>query len=203
MEYLLNFLKNNAKFEALEENKTILEHFIGKVVSFEDTIKTTRILSENREFKPQKGSVVELIIHTPKGVYAIECETLNELEDGFEFSYPTTARLSQRREFLRVDINAPLEVQIINGNNKSKINTTTENVCAGGVAFVSDFKIDDETNLELDFEIEGRKFNSKGKIAYSLPVSNNKFRNGVIMTSLKSDESLFIIDFCTNYIGQA
>ncbi len=201
MNYLLNYLKNNAKFEAIKEEKVALDHFIGTVVSFDKTIITTKIFSDEKEYILEKGSIAELIIYTPKGVYAIECEVLKELNNGWELSFPLVARLSQRREHLRVNIQTPVKVKtLIDGEETI---ATTENVCAGGIAFIFKRPIKNGADIELEFEIEGRHINSRGKIVYGAPADNGLYRTGVIMTSLSSDDTIYIMDFCSKFIGHA
>ena len=199
MNYLLEYLKDGAKFEALQEDKGSLERYTGSVLSFDKNLKVTKLKSDNKEYKLNVGSDVELMVYTPKGVYSVKCSVLNALDNGWELSYPKTVKLSHQREYQRIDFKTEINVIFTSDDEEIEIQGMTKDICAGGVAFDSSRLIPEGEDIELEFELEEKNILANGKVAYSIPIGNGMNRTGVIMTSLDDDDALYIADFCSEY----
>jgi len=207
MQYLMSYIKNNVKFEVVKDNKAVWEHFFGKFIQTNNEgFSVTKVFCENNEYILKKDQIIEMLIYTPKGVYSLECKILKQTENGYEISFPLTARHSQRREYLRVDIQTKIKADFIFDGDKKTFEGLTADICAGGLSFDIDYKIDNLKEINIDLVLNEKNIQTKGELVYSIPVNKNGkiyFHTGIVMTTLRKEDIAYITDVCFKYIGNA
>jgi len=90
----------------------------------------------------------------------------------------------ERREFIRHPLAYPIRT-IIEDTEKQKddkkieIKSESEDICAGGLLFKSDKKIEKGVKVLVEVEVEGRKINTEGTVVRCMPDENGKYNIAV------------------------
>lgn len=194
-----SFLKPSNKLEIIVDNKS---YFC--TIYYVENEKLTVFFDKQTEL-PEKE--IEINIYSQDGVYnatsrILSSNYLNETTF-YMLSFPSNIKHSQRREYLRADIEADFAMKLfLDGQEFDKIISTTKNICAKGLAFVSDKQMGAYTELEVDLFLAGKEINTKAELVYCTPIRVDnmfKFLTAVTFTDITKEEMNFITLQCMKF----
>lgn len=128
------FIKEHQKVELIYNEEKRVYGTITSVIGDKVTIVTEQkpVLKKNQE--------IEINTYSENGIYCGMCKVLDYL---FEYkkrtiiiSYPQIIKHTQRREYLRADINADFELEVTGDNSRETIKGKTKNICGKGLSFL-------------------------------------------------------------------
>lgn len=194
-----NFLQPSNKLEIIIDEKS---HYFT-IYFVEDDIVTV-IADENIELPEQN---IDINIYAQDGVYSAisRIVSINELNGQFFYrlSFPSNIKYSQRREYLRADIETDFILSIkFEDEEIERIESKTKNLCAKGLCFVSNKQIKTYTSIDVLLFLDGKQIQTSGEIVYSNPVRiNNTFRflTAVTFTSISKEAMNFITLQCMKF----
>ena len=196
-----NFLKPSNKLEIILDNKS---YFC--TIYYVENDKLTVFFDKQTEL-PQKE--IEINIYAQDGVYnatsrILSSNYLNETTF-YMLSFPSNIKHSQRREYLRADIETDFAMTVeFEGTQVDRIIATTKNICAKGLAFISDKQMNAYTKLDIELFLAGKQINTHAELVYSNPIRINnsfKFLTAVTFTDISKEEMNFITLQCMKYKG--
>ena len=121
----------------------------------------------------------------------------------YRLSFPVNIRYSQRREFLRANIETDFILSVKFDNEEvDRIEATTKNLCAKGLCFVASKQIKTYSSLDVILFLEGRQINTRGEIVYINPVRIDnafKFLTAVTFLDISQEEMNFITLQCMKF----
>lgn len=194
-----SFLKPSNKLEIIVDNKS---YFC--TIYYVENEKLTVFFDKQTEL-PEKE--IEINIYAQDGIYnatsrILSSNYLNETTF-YMLSFPSNIKHSQRREYLRADIEADFAMKIMfDGQEFEKIISTTKNICAKGLAFVADKQMSAYTELEVDLFLAGKEINTKAELVYCTPIRVDnafKFLTAVTFTNISKEEMNFITLQCMKF----
>ena len=194
-----SFLKPSNKLEIILDDKS---HFC--TIYYVENEKLTVFFDKHTEL-PEKE--IEINIYAEDGVYSATSRILssNYLNETtfYMLSFPSNLKHSQRREYLRADIETDFAMKVmLEGTQVGKIISTTKNICAKGLAFVSDRQIGAYSSLEVDLFLAGKEINTNAELVYSIPIRVDnvfKFLTAVTFTTISKEEMNFITLQCMKF----
>ena len=196
-----NFLKPSNKLEIILDNKS---YFC--TIYYVENDKLTVFFDKQTEL-PEKE--IEINIYAQDGVYnatsrILSSNYLNETTF-YMLSFPSNIKHSQRREYLRADIETDFAMTVeFEGTQVDRIIATTKNICAKGLAFISDKQMNAYTKLDIELFLAGKQINTHAELVYSNPIRiNNSFNflTAVTFTDISKEEMNFITLQCMKYKG--
>ena len=196
-----NFLKPSNKLEIILDNKS---YFC--TIYYVENDKLTVFFDKQTEL-PEKE--IEINIYAQDGVYnatsrILSSNYLNETTF-YMLSFPSNIKHSQRREYLRADIETDFAMTVeFEGTQVDRIIATTKNICAKGLAFISDKQMNAYTKLDIELFLAGKQINTHAELVYSKPIRINnsfKFLTAVTFTDISKEEMNFITLQCMKYKG--
>ena len=196
-----NFLKPSNKLEIILDNKS---YFC--TIYYVENDKLTVFFDKQTEH-PEKE--IEINIYAQDGVYnatsrILSSNYLNETTF-YMLSFPSNIKHSQRREYLRADIETDFAMTVeFEGTQVDRIIATTKNICAKGLAFISDKQMNAYTKLDIELFLAGKQINTHAELVYSNPIRINnsfKFLTAVTFTDISKEEMNFITLQCMKYKG--
>lgn len=196
-----NFLKPSNKLEIILDNKS---YFC--TIYYVENDKLTVFFDKQTEL-PEKE--IEINIYAQDGVYnatsrILSSNYLNETTF-YMLSFPSNIKHSQRREYLRADIETDFAMTVeFEGTQVDRIIATTTNICAKGLAFISDKQMNAYTKLDIELFLAGKQINTHAELVYSNPIRINnsfKFLTAVTFTDISKEEMNFITLQCMKYKG--
>ena len=196
-----NFLKPSNKLEIILDNKS---YFC--TIYYVENDKLTVFFDKQIEL-PEKE--IEINIYAQDGVYnatsrILSSNYLNETTF-YMLSFPSNIKHSQRREYLRADIETDFAMTVeFEGTQVDRIIATTKNICAKGLAFISDKQMNAYTKLDIELFLAGKQINTHAELVYSNPIRINnsfKFLTAVTFTDISKEEMNFITLQCMKYKG--
>lgn len=152
---------------------------------------------------------IEINIYADDGIYnatsrILSSNYLNETTF-YMLSFPSNIKHSQRREYLRADIVTDFSLVLnLDGRVFDKIIGKTKNICAKGLAFVSDKQMGAYTDLTVEFSLEGNIIKTQAELVYSNPIrvdNTFKFLTAVTFTTISKEEMNFITLQCMKFKG--
>ena len=196
-----NFLKPSNKLEIILDNKS---YFC--TIYYVENDKLTVFFDKQTEL-PEKE--IEINIYAQDGVYIASIRFLssNYLNETtfYMLSFPSNIKHSQRREYLRADIETDFAMTVeFEGTQVDRIIATTKNICAKGLAFISDKQMNAYTKLDIELFLAGKQINTHAELVYSNPIRINnsfKFLTAVTFTDISKEEMNFITLQCMKYKG--
>lgn len=150
---------------------------------------------------------IEINIYSQDGIYnatsrILSSNYLNETTF-YMLSFPSNIKHSQRREYLRAEIEADFAMRVMfDGQEFEKIIATTKNICAKGLAFIADKQMGAYTELEIALFLAGKEINTKAELVYCTPIRINnafKFLTAVTFTDITKEEMNFITLQCMKF----
>ena len=202
MEFKLDkfsFLKPSNKLEIIVDNKS---YFC--TIYYVENEKLTVFFDKQTDL-PEKE--IEINIYAQDGIYnatsrILSSNYLNETTF-YMLSFPSNIKHSQRREYLRADIEADFAMKVIfDGQEFEKIISTTKNICAKGLAFIADKQMGAYTELDISLFLAGKEINTKAELVYCTPIRINnsfKFLTAVTFTDISKEEMNFITLQCMKF----
>lgn len=196
-----SFLKPSNKLEIIVDNKS---YFC--TIYYVENEKLTVFFDKQTEL-PEKE--IEINIYAQDGIYnatsrILSSNYLNETTF-YMLSFPSNIKHSQRREYLRADIETDFAMTIdFEGTQIDKIIATTKNICAKGLAFIADRQMGAYTGLDVELFLEGKVIKTRAELVYSTPIRVNntfKFMTAVTFTTISKEEMNFITLQCMKFKG--
>lgn len=196
-----SFLKPSNKLEIIVDNKS---YFC--TIYYVENEKMTVFFDKQTEL-PEKE--IEINIYAQDGIYnatsrILSSNYLNETTF-YMLSFPSNIKHSQRREYLRADIETDFAMTVdFEDTQIDKIIATTKNICAKGLAFISDRQMGAYTGLEVELFLEGKVIKTHAELVYSTPIrvgSTFKFMTAVTFTTISKEEMNFITLQCMKFKG--
>ena len=196
-----SFLKPSNKLEIIVDGKS---YFC--TIYYVENDKLT-VFFEKQTDLPEKE--IEINIYAEDGIYnatsrILSSNYLNETTF-YMLSFPSNIKHSQRREYLRADIQTDFALTIeFEGTQVDKIIATTKNICAKGLAFVADKQMSAYTKLEVDLFLAGKEIKTAAELVYSNPIrvdNTFKFLTAVTFTPISKEEMNFITLQCMKFKG--
>lgn len=196
-----SFLKPSNKLEIIVDNKS---YFC--TIYYVENEKLT-VFFEHQTELPEKE--IEINIYAQDGIYnatsrILSSNYLNETTF-YMLSFPSNIKHSQRREYLRADIQTDFAMTVeFEGTQEDKIIAVTKNICAKGLAFVADKQMSAYTNIEVELYLAGKEIKTHAELVYSTPIRVNntfKFLTAVTFTDISKEEMNFITLQCMKFKG--
>lgn len=195
------FLKPSNKLEIILDGKS---YFC--TIYYVENEKLTVFFDQQTEL-PEKE--IEINIYSEDGIYnatsrILSSNYLNETTF-YMLSFPSNIKHSQRREYLRADIHTDFALTLeFDGTEIDKIIAQTKNICAKGLAFISDKQMGAYTKLEVELYLEGKTIKTTAELVYSNPIRVNntfKFLTALTFTDISKEEMNFITLQCMKFKG--
>ena len=196
-----SFLKPSNKLEIILDGKS---YFC--TIYYVENDKLT-VFFEKQTQLPEKE--IEINIYAEDGIYnatsrILSSNYLNETTF-YMLSFPSNIKHSQRREFLRADIETDFSLTLrLDGTEVDKIVSITKNICAKGLAFIADRQMSAYTDMEAELYLEGKIIRTHAELVYSNPVrvdNTFKFLTAVTFTDISKEEMNFITLQCMKFKG--
>lgn len=196
-----SFLKPSNKLEIILDGKS---YFC--TIYYVENEKLTVFFEQQTEL-PEKE--IEINIYADDGIYnatsrILSSNYLNETTF-YMLSFPSNIKHSQRREFLRANIETDFALTLsLDGTQVDKIISTTKNICAKGIAFLADRQMSAYTNMEVELYLEGKVIRTHAELVYSNPIrvdNTFKFLTAVTFTDISKEEMNFITLQCMKFKG--
>lgn len=195
------FLKPSNKLEIIADNKS---YFC--TIYYVENEKIT-VFFDHQTDLPEKE--VEINIYAENGVYNATSRIISsnylDAKTFYMLSFPSNIKHSQRREYLRADIETDFAMKLIlDGTEVEKIISTTKNLCAKGFAFISDKQMSAYSSLDVQLFLEGKEIKTAAELVYSTPIRVNnsfKFLTAVTFTTVSKEEMNFITLQCMRFKG--
>ncbi len=196
-----SFLKPSNKLEIIVDNKS---YFC--TIYYVENEKLTVFFEKQTEL-PEKE--IEINIYAEDGIYnatsrILSSNYLNETTF-YMLSFPSNIKHSQRREYLRADIETDFALSInFEGTQIEKIISTTKNICAKGMAFIADRQFGAYTSLDVDLFLAGKEIKTQAELVYCSPIrvdNTFKFLTAVTFTTISKEEMNFITLQCMKFKG--
>lgn len=196
-----NFLKPSNKLEIIVDNKSYI-----CTIYYVDNEKITVFFDKQTDL-PEKE--IEVNIYAENGIYNATSRIISsnylDAKTFYMLSFPSNIKHSQRREYLRANIETDFAL-IINfeGTQVEKIISTTKNICAKGLAFIADKQLQAYTSLDVELFLEGKQLKAQAELVYSTPIRVNntfKFLTAITFTSITKEEMNFITLQCMKFKG--
>lgn len=193
------FLKPSNKLEIILDGKS---YFC--TIYYIENEKLTVFFDHQTEL-PEKE--IEINIYSEDGIYnatsrILSSNYLNETTF-YMLSFPSNIKHSQRREYLRADIHTDFALTLeFDGTEIDKIIAQTQNICAKGLAFISDKQMGAYTKLKVELYLEGKTIKTTAELVYSNPIRVNntfKFLTALTFTDISKEEMNFITLQCMKF----
>ncbi len=196
-----SFLKPSNKLEIIVDDRS---YFC--TIYYVENEKLTVFFDRQTEL-PEKE--IQVNIYAEDGIYSATSRILssNYLNETtfYMLSFPSNIKHSQRREYLRADIQTDFALTVsFEGTQVDKIISTTKNICAKGLAFVADKQMSAYTNIEVELFLEGKVIRTHAELVYSNPIrvdNTFKFLTAVTFTDISKEEMNFITLQCMKFKG--
>lgn len=194
-----SFLKPSNKLEIIVDNKS---YFC--TIYYVENDKLTVFFDKQTEL-PEKE--IEINIYAEDGIYnatsrILSSNYLNETTF-YMLSFPSNIKHSQRREYLRANIETDFAMVIsLDGTEVEKIISTTKNICAKGLAFIADRQMGAYTKLDVQMFLAGKEIKTQAELVYSTPIrmeNTFKFLTAVTFTTISKEEMNFITLQCMKF----
>lgn len=194
-----SFLKPSNKLEIIVDNKS---YFC--TIYYVENDKLTVFFDKQTEL-PEKE--IEVNIYAEDGIYnatsrILSSNYLNETTF-YMLSFPSNIKHSQRREYLRANIETDFAIIIsLDGIEVEKIISTTKNICAKGLAFIADRQMGAYTKLDVQMFLAGKEIKTQAELVYSTPIrmeNTFKFLTAVTFTTISKEEMNFITLQCMKF----
>lgn len=196
-----SFLKPSNKLEIIVDGKSYI-----CTIYYVENEKLTVFFERQTEL-PEKE--IEINIYSEDGIYNATSRILssNYLNDTtfYMLSFPSNIKHSQRREYLRANIETDFTLSInFEGEELDKIIATTKNICAKGLAYVADRQMGAYSNLEVDLQLDGKVIKTQAELVYCTPIrvdNTFKFLTALTFTTISKEEMNFITLQCMKFKG--
>lgn len=152
---------------------------------------------------------VEINIYAQDGIYNAKSTILSSNCLGekvfYKLAFPTNIKHSQRREYLRADIETEFYLKIEDQDaDVQEIRSITKNICAKGLCFVADKLITAYTNAYIEIYLKGTTIKTHAELVYANPVRMDntfKFMTAFTFTDIPKEQMDFIAKECRDFVA--
>ena len=194
------FLKEQQRVELILDGDRRIYGVISSVIGDRVTVVTEQKINLN------KNQSVEINTYSENGVYS----GLSKIIDfKWEYKkriivigYPKEIKHSQRREYLRANIKAKIELTVINEEETSLIKAETKDICGKGISFYYDKPLSQFSKYNVKIKLKSREIVSSCQLVYTRVViveMKPKFINAFVLTGITVDDTKFISDACMEF----
>lgn len=198
------FIKEQQKIELILDSDRRIYGVVTSVIGDKVTLSTEQkvILKENTH--------VEVNTYSDNGVYSGQSRVIDYKWEYKKriivIEYPKEIKHSQRREYLRANIEADFELTINNEeNDKSQteiIKGKTRDICGKGMSFYYSKPLSQFSQYSVKIKLKNKEIYSSCRIVYTkVTILNGKpqFINAFVLTGITIDDSKFITDACMEF----
>src|SRR5574344_668633 len=201
MSVFIQNLKKSDKIELVQKEKSIF----ASLFSFDNSVLVLKTETEN---KLDIENELEIYIYNQNGIFGTNGKIISNEKQNEEFfikiSLLNEFKCTQRREFLRVDMNIDIEIQMNKNGEKIKLKETTKNLCAKGLCFIGNRLINKNyKEIKIKLFFNEKTIETMAQTVYSNPVNTNeglKFINGFCFTDIIDEDVNFITEKTINYL---
>ena len=194
-----SFLKPSNKLEIKIENES---YFC--TVYYVENEEITVFLDTVHELPETE---IQINIYAQDGIYNAKSHILasNHLGEKvfYKLAFPTNIKHSQRREFLRADIETGFYLKIdFESGEVYEANAITKNLCAKGLCFMADSLITNYKKIYVELLLKERIVKTHAELVYSAPIrvdSTFKFLTALTFTDISKEDMDFIADECRTF----
>ena len=176
----------------------------------EDYILVNPPHKDNKAINIPDGQDININFKTENGIFSAEAKVIEkQLGDisGLKVSFPLNAKLTERREFLRVPLN--LKAEIIKFSDSTGLNTetievTTRNVSGSGLCYISDEPLDNyyDVHCKVYLEQDEEPVYARCDHLYSkkVRVNNEKaYLTALTFTGISDENVAKLVKACFKY----
>ena len=198
------FLKEQQKVELILDSDRRIYGVVTSVIGDRVSISTEQkiILKENMP--------IEVNTYSDNGVYSGQSMVIDYKWEYKKrviiIEYPKEIKHSQRREYLRANIETDFELFITSGEDEnkkeSKIIGKTRDICGKGISFYYTKPLSQFSQYSVKIILKGREIFSKCRLVYtkvSIVKGKPLFINAFVLTGITLDDSKFITDECMSF----
>lgn len=188
----MDFLKINQNIKIVPDE---LKGIFSGTITYADSEYFEALLSH---LNADLTGDAEVIISTDSSVVIFKTSVIQAKDNLVRFTIPGKFKHTQRREYLRVDINIPVELKT-SGKEDNAIKSSTENISGGGMQLTSPQKFDVGALLFAKFNVLDKK--SINTIVEVLRIdktehNNKKYFLAGKFTEISSNDRAALIQMC-------
>ena len=195
------FIKEQQKVELIFSGDRRIYGTITSVIGDRVTI-----VSEQKINNLKIGQPIEVNTYSENGVYSGQSQLISYSSDinkrSFIINYPKEIKHSQRREYLRANINANFELTITNDNGQEIISGKTRDICGKGISFFYEKPLSQFSKYNVKIKLKGKEIISNCQLVYTrvtIEKGKPKFVNAFVLTGIITDDIKFLVDECISH----
>ena len=209
---IYDFIKEPASFELeyidSDDNYHCLNSHVKRVN--EDHILISPPQKNNLSHNLPDGQPVNIIFKTENGTFSAVSTVISkqlDLMSGVRISFPSDAKFTERREFVRVPLN--LKVEIIKfldntGQNTESFHIRTRNISGGGLSYISDCPLDNyydvHCKIYLDYDQEPVYVRLDHLYSKKIKINNEKaYLSAFSFAGLSDEDTSKLVKACFRY----
>ena len=194
------FIREQQRVELIFDSDKRIYGIITSVIGNRVTIVT------EQKINLHKNQPLEINTYSENGVYSGESKVIDYKWEYKKrtvvIEYPKEIKHSQRREYLRANIKAKIELNIINEEETSLIKAETKDICGKGISFYYDKPLSQFLKYNVKIKLKNREILSSCQLVYTkVAIVDNKpkFVNAFVLTGITIDDTKFISDECMEF----
>lgn len=194
------FIREQQRVELIFDSDKRIYGIITSVIGNRVTIVT------EQKINLHKNQLLEINTYSENGVYSGESKVIDYKWEykkrTIVIEYPKEIKHSQRREYLRANIKAKIELTIINEEETSLIKAETKDICGKGISFYYDKPLSQFLKYNVKIKLKNREILSSCQLVYTkVAIVDNKpkFVNAFVLTGITIDDTKFISDVCMEF----
>lgn len=194
------FIREQQRVELIFDSDKRIYGIITSVIGNRVTIVT------EQKINLHKNQPLEINTYSENGVYSGESKVIDYKWEYKKrtvvIEYPKEIKHSQRREYLRANIKAKIELNIINEEETSLIKAETKDICGKGISFYYDKPLSQFLKYNVKIKLKNREILSSCQLVYTkVAIVDNKpkFVNAFVLTGITVDDTKFISDECMEF----
>ena len=152
---IYDHLKELVKIEIVYKNTNTINHYKSYIKCLDDD----RMLIDSPSYRGKSYDIEDnqqilLSLYAEDGVYTGECKVLGkELSkiSGLWISYPYNSKHSQRREYLRVNLNVPIDLTIFKDSlrtESTEYRIISKDISGNGFCYICDELLTDYYDMD-------------------------------------------------------
>lgn len=153
-----------------------------------------------------KDQSLEINSYSENGVYSGISKVLDYTWEYkkrvITITYPIGIKHSQRREYLRANIETPFELTINDEEKSQKISGVTKDICGKGISFYFERPLSQFSKYNVTIKLKNKIINSSCQLVYTRVVLKDgkpQFVNAFVLIGITVDDMKFIIDECMEF----
>lgn len=194
------FIREQQKVELILNSDKRIYGTITSVLGSRVTIVT------EQKINLSKNQPLEINTYSENGVYSGSSKVMDfkweYKKRTIVIEYPKEIKHSQRREYLRANIKAKIELTVINGEETSLIKEETRDICGKGISFYYDKPLSQFSKYNVKIKLKNREILSSCQLVYTkvaIVDMKPKFINAFVLTGITIDDTKFLADECMKF----